>query len=134
MTRRRLLLFGLLAGLLALGVCGWLLLPRTAITRENAAKIQVGMTLAEVEVNLGGPPRDDTTGPVVTESGYGGNTLWLEDVCLPFGDQRPHIWKSDCVLVLVSVGADGRVANFIAFRQQRRVENSLDMLRRWLRL
>ena len=57
-TRRRLMLFGLLAGLLALGAGGWLLWPRTsAITRENAAKIKAGMSLAEVEAILGGPAR-----------------------------------------------------------------------------
>ena len=57
-TRRRLLLFGLLAGLLALGTGVWLLWPRpSAITSENAAKIQVGMTLAEVEVILGARAR-----------------------------------------------------------------------------
>jgi hypothetical protein len=53
---------------------------------------------------------------------------------LPFGDQQSHIWKSDHVLVLVSVDADGRVANFVSFRQQRAAERPLDMLRRWLGL
>lgn len=130
----RKLLFASLATLVVLGLGVWLLWPGTAITRENAAKITEGMRLAEVEAILGGPARDDTTGPVLTESGYGANTLWLEDVCLPFGDQRHHIWKSDCVLVLVSVEADGRVANFIAFHQQRAAERPIDMLRRWLRI
>src|SRR5438067_993746 len=53
MTRRHLLLFSLLAGLLALGVDVWLLWPRSAVTRENFAKLRVGMTLAEVEEVLG---------------------------------------------------------------------------------
>ena len=70
---RRLLLFALLAGLLVLGVGVWLLWPRTAITRENAGKIQVGMTLAEVEAIFGesgaatprGQARPGTTGPAL---------------------------------------------------------------------
>ena len=64
MRIRRVLMFGLpavtLAGLLAF----WLLPTRTAITRQNAEKIQKGMTLAEVEDILGGPPRDDGFGLV----------------------------------------------------------------------
>jgi hypothetical protein len=56
MTRRtrRLLLFGLPAALLASAIAAALLWPRTAITRENAARIQVGMTLTQVEAILAG--------------------------------------------------------------------------------
>jgi outer membrane protein assembly factor BamE (lipoprotein component of BamABCDE complex) len=46
---------------MAVGI--WLLWPRpSAITKENANRIQVGMTLQEVEAILGGPARDDTHG------------------------------------------------------------------------
>jgi hypothetical protein len=56
MHRRRLLLFGLAAGLIVLAVGNWLLRPRpTAITEENYGAIRVGMTLEEVEAILGGP-------------------------------------------------------------------------------
>ena len=58
-TRRRLLLPSLLACLATLAVVLW---PRTAITPENAAKIQAGMTLTEVEALLGGPARDEGMG------------------------------------------------------------------------
>jgi hypothetical protein len=52
---RRLLLFALpIAVVLALAIA-WGLWPRTAITAENATRIQPGMTLAEVEEILGGP-------------------------------------------------------------------------------
>jgi outer membrane protein assembly factor BamE (lipoprotein component of BamABCDE complex) len=67
MTRRRLLLFALIAVAVVLAVGVWLLWPRTAITRENAAKIQAGMTLAEVEAILGGPARDEMTGRVLSD-------------------------------------------------------------------
>src|SRR5882724_3097118 len=54
-TRRRLLVFGPLASLLVLGMrSAW---PRTAITRANAARVQKGMTLDQVEAILGGPAR-----------------------------------------------------------------------------
>jgi hypothetical protein len=59
---RRLQLFGLAAGPVVPLVAAGLVWPRTAITRANAAKIQLGMTLAEVEAILGGPPRDETGG------------------------------------------------------------------------
>jgi hypothetical protein len=38
MTRRRLLLFGLLAAVIVLGVGVWLFWPRTAITRERTRR------------------------------------------------------------------------------------------------
>jgi hypothetical protein len=60
---RRQLLFSFSASLAVALVVAWLLWPRTAITRENAAMIRPGMTRGEVEAILGGPPRDETTGP-----------------------------------------------------------------------
>jgi hypothetical protein len=57
MTRRtrRLLLLALPAGLAVALVAAWLHWPRpSAITRENAAKIRAGMTLAEAENSPGG--------------------------------------------------------------------------------
>jgi outer membrane protein assembly factor BamE (lipoprotein component of BamABCDE complex) len=57
-TRRRLLLFGLLAGVtVAILLAGAmrLLSPSRAITRENYAKIHKGMPRDEVEALLGAP-------------------------------------------------------------------------------
>jgi hypothetical protein len=66
MPRRRFLLCALVAVVAALaGV--WLLWPRTALTRENAERIEMGMTLAQVEAIMGGPARDETTGRVVLD-------------------------------------------------------------------
>src|SRR6516162_7726428 len=67
MNMRRLLLLCLPVSLAALGLAAWLLWPRTAITPENAEKVQRGMTLAEVEAILGGPARDDATGPLTSD-------------------------------------------------------------------
>src|SRR5260370_30931418 len=72
-TRGRLVPLGLLGGLFALGLGGWLLWPRTAITPENAAKIREGMTLLEVEAILGGPGRNESTGTLTGDD----STLWL---------------------------------------------------------
>jgi len=52
-TRRRLLLFGLLGGLPALGVGVLLLWPRTSISDDNYEKIELGMTRAAMEALLG---------------------------------------------------------------------------------
>jgi hypothetical protein len=68
MTRRsRRLLIALPVAVVLTLALAWLLWPRMAITRDNAAKITVGMTLAEVEAILGGPARDETTGPVTLD-------------------------------------------------------------------
>jgi hypothetical protein len=124
MTRRRLLLFGLLAAVTGLG--GWLLWPRSAITRENAAKIQIGMTLAEVEAILGGPARDDSTGPFEGE--------WPRD--FKFDPTNPDAdWHSDTVLVLVRLDGRNRVKSFEVLPVRRSDgESSLDVIRRWLGL
>jgi hypothetical protein len=55
MTRRRVLLCGMLTGLVLFGAGAWLLRPRTALNLENAAKIQIGITLAAVEAVVGVP-------------------------------------------------------------------------------
>ena len=115
MTRRtrRLLLFGLPAGL-ALLIVAWLVWPRTAITRENAAKIQTGMTLAQVEQLLDGPARNEE-GPFI--EAWGGNP-------------PAAFWRSRDVLVCVWLDADGKVA----VCQIHEAESLLDATRRWLGL
>lgn len=60
MSRRLLLRFALLTAILVAAV----LWPRpSAITRENQAKVHEGMTRDEFEAILGGPPRDESSGP-----------------------------------------------------------------------
>src|SRR5436305_330604 len=107
MTRRRLLLLSLAAIAVVLMVA-WLLWPRTGITRENARRIELGMTLAEVEAILGGPARDESSGPLTHDLGP-------IHVALSHGGpegfpaaQRWLRWKSDSVTVDVTV-CDGRV-------------------------
>lgn len=135
MTLRRLLLFGLLAGLIALGACVWLLWPRTAITRENAAKIREGMTLAEVQAILGGPERNESSGPLCPDEpdGEAGEFVasWYQDMKLMEGR---HVWGSDKIIIVLRVENDGKVSSPSCIPMRRMNESPLEILRRWLNL
>src|SRR5438270_30783 len=107
MTRRRLLLFGLPAALVLVGVGVWALWPRQSlITVENAARIRQGMMSEEVEAILGGPPRDESTGQLKD----------LGDWIRPFRDfnretanigpkawRFTKVWRSNCADVRVEL-------------------------------
>jgi hypothetical protein len=55
--RRRLLLIGVLTGLVVVGFGAWLVWPYpSAITPESYDRIAVGMTFEQVHAILGGPP------------------------------------------------------------------------------
>jgi len=126
--RRRLFVaLGLLAGLMLTGVVAWLLWPRTAISRENAVTIREGMTLTEVEAILGGPARDETTGPV--EVGFLAQKRYATATPL----QR-HQWKSDEILVTVECDPEGRVWSCVTTLVRRVDESPIAMFRRWLGL
>jgi hypothetical protein len=128
-TRRR-LLFSLPAGLAVALVTAWLFWPRTAITEENAAKVQVGMTLAEVEAVLGGPARDESTGPLTTDIAL--RQVALRQVMLD--DSLSGLWTSNHVMVCINFGADRQVTQMSWFPVRRAQESLLDHLRRWLGL
>jgi hypothetical protein len=144
MTRRRLVLIGLVAVLVLIGL--GLLWPATAITRENAARIQVGMTLAEVEALLGGPDRIDTTAPVEPDAVDDQEAARPEAVQFQLTltrlgkSRRAQIgsslrtWGSDRIAIFVVFDDAQRVADF-AFRPLRRApESPLAALRSLLRL
>ncbi len=136
MTRRRLLLIGPPAAFVVLGVGAWLLWPRTAITWENASKIREGMTLAEVETLLGGPARDETTGPVVPADTPEGWFLLRERMPTPERRAQPEAreWTSEHLMTKTWFDAEDRVVVHAVLVMRRADENPLDMLRRWLRL
>jgi hypothetical protein len=141
MTRRLRLLLGVPVAVVVLGVGAWLLLPRTAITRENAAKIQVGMTLAEVEAILGGPAREDFVGElqldfdpdpkvnimvakaVEEKGGFGASFV---------GVHPQQYWRSN--EVWVSAHFDNSRLTACAAYHMRSAESPLALLRRLLRL
>jgi hypothetical protein len=98
--RKRLLVVLALA---ALGVAGtWVLWPRPPrVTRARFDRIQPGMTLADVQAIVGGPPADYRSGP--TTLGVGSREILA-------GAARPaevRTWKTDEATVVVSFDADG---------------------------
>jgi hypothetical protein len=146
MTRRRLLLFGLLATLACAAVAVWLPWPWTAITRENAARIEMGMTLAEVEAILGGPARDEATGPVILDrNGDRPDQVELQAALYEhrlveaFRSQSARVrfpqaveWKSNQVSILVHFDCEGCVTDCNSIARRRADESLLAMFRRWL--
>jgi hypothetical protein len=149
MPRPRRILFialGFVTAMLLAGAFVWAFLPRMAITRENAAKIQEGMTLVEVEALLGGPERIETTGPTEGDSDDGPDAereageRFIIALTHTQGSRRSRVnssqrtWGSDRVAIFVVFDADERVIDF-AVRPLRRAPESLsDLLRRWLGL
>jgi len=120
MTRRHLLLFGLLA-VTVLGVGGWLLWPRpTAITQANAHRIQHGMTRQEVEAILGRPTKEIRNGELPL--------LMMPDDG-PWDNQ--YEWNCPEFIILVAF-EDGRVCTLESGAHVR--ETILERVRRWLHL
>lgn len=144
MTRRRILVFALLASLLAMGQAVMLLWPQSAITRENAAKIQVGMTLSEVEMILGGSARDESTGPgeIDPANTEAAEVEWAEmESQKPRREDAPGIavsyslmWTSDAVALFATFSADDRVTGCSVVWARRSDESLFHHFRRWLRL
>jgi hypothetical protein len=135
---RRLALFPFVAAfLVGLAFVAWLLWPRpTAINRENAAQIQVGMTLAEVEAVLGGPPRDDGIGVLAFERPDGSEATMTRAELRGELNQLPDVkqWLSDEILVEVTLDDAGRVASTTVDPVRLAHLGPIDRLRRWLGL
>jgi hypothetical protein len=143
MTRRtrRLLLFGLSAALGAILLAVWLVWPRTvsAIILSNAAKIRPGMTLVEAEAILGGPARDECTGPTKFIYSEAETRKTFTRGTLPGLDDRHAwlaslVWRSDHARVQIGLTQDHRVAWLGAYPVRRYDEGPLDRLCRWLGL
>jgi hypothetical protein len=125
-SRRRLLLLAVV-GVAALALGGWLLWPRTAITRDNAERIQVGMNLAEVEAILGGPARDQRRAVVEYDMARGEQEpTELENA----PELRELVWMSDEARVGVYM-RDAVVAGK-AFEPAWEPPGTLTILLRWL--
>jgi hypothetical protein len=126
MTRRRVLVLGSVGVIAALALAACAVWPRASeINSENAAKIKHGMTRAEVESILGGPPRFDATGRVSYDlTGIPG--------VRPISPAMRE-WTSDEVLVMVWIGVDDRVQRCVAI-PVRREESIIVIGRRWLGL
>jgi hypothetical protein len=106
--RKRALAALIAVGLGVAGVAFWVWPDQTdgGISRGGFERIQDGMTQAEVEAILGGPPGDYSAAYVV----YGGAMF----VIAPHGHGpacREELWKEDGVAVVVYFGPDGTVAD-----------------------
>jgi hypothetical protein len=108
MRRRRFLLLTLIATLAffsALGVILWW--QQSAISPQNSDKIQVGMTVAEVEALLGGEARNESTLPddFPTDAFIEGN--------VGKGDHQRWINRRHVVIVIFDDSA--RVKNHVIY-------------------
>ena len=111
----------------------WLLWPRTAITRENAAKIREGMTFAEVADILGEPPRDDGVGLIAVQRRDGSEGTIPRSELIGILDQlEAKSWLSDEVLVWITLDHAGRVTSCSV--EPVRLASLHATIRRWLRL
>jgi hypothetical protein len=96
--RRLFIVLGLVACIVMAAGVAWLLWPRRpAITRANAAMIEKGMTIGDVEALLGGPARDESTGVLDPDLKIAPGNLWRE-------------WRSDEVIIHVLIDRNGRVS------------------------
>src|SRR5262249_2885292 len=99
---------------------------RSPITRENAERIQLGMTLADVEAIFGGPARIDPA----SENSFG----WFLDFQHPPKDARIAVatraWVGRHAKVEVAVDAGGRVVSVLVHRSARDREPFYDSIRR----
>jgi hypothetical protein len=128
------------------GLAAYLEPFQPAINDKNAARIQVGMTLADVEAILGGPARDVATGALEPENELLGTAeYWAAGVnidlyraetqCPDSPDARCiYAWTTNHVMVVVHLDRQGRVNDSYRIGVRRVHESLLDMLRRWLRL
>jgi hypothetical protein len=141
--KRRLLWYGLFAAPAAFLLGAWLLWPRTAITAAGAAKIEVGMTLAEVEAILGGPARDESTGPLEADLGEDtpadrAERMVAEEEAMVLFYVRSweaygtHEWRSDRAIISMSLNPEEVVSHFLVQPVRRAYESPLDKFRRWL--
>jgi hypothetical protein len=129
MSRRRLFLLAVPVALVVLlGVGAWALWPRerSAITRENAERIQLGMTLIDVQAILDGPARIEQG----SETSFG---WFLDFQHPPQGAEKAvatHVWVGRYAKVEVDINADGRVISFSVRRPARDHEPFYDTVRR----
>jgi hypothetical protein len=132
--KRRLLLLALPTTALALAAAAWLLWPRTAITRDNAARVQPGMALGEIEALLGGARRDEATGPLaIDQPGPAVNPFARFDRPVKPLTRR-MFWVSDQVVIAVTIDDRDAVQEVVDVPVRRMPVGPLDLLHHWLGL
>jgi hypothetical protein len=117
--------------------------PRSAIHQENYEKICAGMNLVDVETLLGGPSRDESTGPLTADidkddQGDIKLFMWREAQFIGTKGMRDRrfpmtaTWTSDSLVVVVEFDADGRVVETACLHVRRVRESPLELVRRWI--
>jgi hypothetical protein len=142
MTKRtRALIWIPLAAVVAVAVYAavWLLQPISPINPHNAAKILTGMTRAEVEAVLGGPSREESTGPLAaleTDDRAASDALVASFFVRSVSQSslaRYGFWASDAAMVSVWFDPAGHVSRLESLAVRRRPETPLEVIRRWWR-
>lgn len=128
------------ACVLAVSLLTW----ESRIDPNHFEAIEVGMTKAEVEQLLGGPPRNECSGPVdvwvrreggLQSAGLDPGTLTIQ--FFPAADVGEEaVWLSEAGLIAVRFGEDGRVqekhvSNVVVIESPRR--NLRVAILRWIR-
>ena len=99
----------------ALAFAAWALQPRpSAINQWNASRIEKGMTLAQAEAILGGPPRQEGE----------------RYPCCLFGPRPAAEWGTPSLVVRVSLDHDGHVRSVDQYHD----DGPLEFVRQWLGL
>ena len=123
MRRHRARMLGLLAVLVMLGAAGgslyWLTAARPGVTAANVAALRAGMSQAQIEAALGGPPRSTAPG------GRDWSTLLYESPT----PHRRELWGGDGGAALLHFDDAGRVVSVRWFPAP---DTFLDRARRWL--
>lgn len=99
----------------------WSVWPESAIKKVAFDSLSVGMTLQEVEQKLGGPARDESTGPL----------------CTPTGGYWPgvlHKWICDTCIIDVGFDDDGHLAYKDYYGVRRHRECAWTDVMRWFRI
>src|SRR5262245_7155806 len=121
------------------GVILYAVWPQSGISHQNAAKLQLGMTLEDVERLLGGPERDEGVGPVYEDTGslrfktvipvwLCRGPLWRQPNC------TRRVWLNDRLLISVEFDENERVIRHEYRRLLSRGEPFVEKLCRWLGL
>jgi hypothetical protein len=127
MRKAKLVAVALLASLLvASGASAYLRQP-SRITLESYHRIDLGMTVSQVEAILG-PPGDYTSGPT-SDSGWHETAIYLSR----HGPEPQLTWMTDSANIAVSFDSIGRADDKAFWRSQREEQTPLQNLC-WLAL
>jgi|SRR6516162_10017201 hypothetical protein len=129
---RRGTLFAVLAGLVVVAAATFALRPEPHARdmREEFRRINVGMTVAEVEAILG-PPGDYRSEPTIVDDLAPINQTSTFGTAGVRGD--PQYWSFDTALATVYFDESGRAIKGLSIPLRFADDNSLVVIRRWIK-